>query len=89
MPSSDLALLALATAPQPSTHSGNLNVSYHTHEQLWIGIDTLFGALERPSTVAPITSWCSVTAIYPQVLSHRVVELRSCIGDYLAGSSRA
>ena len=40
---SDLDLLALVAAPGPSTHSGDVNVSYYTGEQLSTGIGTLFG----------------------------------------------
>ncbi|MCA1674127.1 MAG: nucleotidyltransferase domain-containing protein [Actinobacteria bacterium] len=44
VPGSDLDVLALVTAPRPSTHSGDVNVSYYTREQLSTGIGTLFGA---------------------------------------------
>jgi hypothetical protein len=44
VPGSDLDLLGLVTASRPSTHSGDVNVSYYTREQLSSGIGTLFGA---------------------------------------------
>jgi hypothetical protein len=44
VPGSDLDLLGLVSAPRPSTHSGEVNVSYYTREQLSTGIGTLFGA---------------------------------------------
>jgi Nucleotidyltransferase domain len=44
VPGSDLDVLALVTATRPSNHSGDVNVSYYTREQLSTGIGTLFGA---------------------------------------------
>lgn len=41
---SDLDVLALVAAGKPSIHSGDVNVSYYTPEQLSTGIGTLFGA---------------------------------------------
>lgn len=34
VPGSDLDLLGLVTAPRPSTHSGDVNISYYTRDQL-------------------------------------------------------
>jgi predicted nucleotidyltransferase len=52
VPDSDLDVLALVTTPQPSTHTGVVNISYYTHEQLATGIGTLFGAhLKRDAKV--------------------------------------
>lgn len=49
---SDLDLLALVARSRPSTHSGLINVSYYTEQQLATGIGTLFGAhLRRDSKV--------------------------------------
>jgi hypothetical protein len=44
VPGSDLDVLALLAARRSSTHSGDVNVSYYTREQLSTGIGTLFGA---------------------------------------------
>lgn len=41
---SDLDILALAPTRRPSSQSGDVNVSYYTHQQLATGIGTLFGA---------------------------------------------
>ncbi|SDC08377.1 Nucleotidyltransferase domain-containing protein [Raineyella antarctica] len=43
VPGSDVDLLALVAVPRPSTHSGDVNVSYYTSEQLSTGVGTLFG----------------------------------------------
>jgi len=52
VPGSDLDVLALVTAPRPSTHCGDVNVNYYTLDQLWTGIGTLFGAhLKRDAKV--------------------------------------
>lgn len=52
VPGSDLDVLALVATPRPSTHSGYVNVSYYTHEQLSTGIGTLFGAhLKRDAKI--------------------------------------
>jgi predicted nucleotidyltransferase len=52
VPGSDLDVLALVATPQPSTHSGAVNVSYYTREQLSTGIGTLFGAhLKRDAKI--------------------------------------
>jgi hypothetical protein len=52
VPDSDLDVLALVTAPLPSTHFGAVNVSYYTREQLSTGLGTLFGAhLKRDAKV--------------------------------------
>jgi predicted nucleotidyltransferase len=52
VPGSDLDLLGLVTAPRPTTHSGDVNVSYYTREQLSTGIGTLFGAhLKRDAKI--------------------------------------
>jgi predicted nucleotidyltransferase len=52
VPGSDLDLLALVTAPRPSTYAGDVNVSYYTREQLSTGIGTLFGAhLKRDAKI--------------------------------------
>jgi hypothetical protein len=49
---SDLDLLALVDNPRPSTHAGDVNISYYTREQLATGIGTLFGAhLKRDAKV--------------------------------------
>jgi hypothetical protein len=49
---SDLDVLALVSKPRPSTHSGDVNVSYYTRAQLASGIGTLFGAhLKRDSKI--------------------------------------
>jgi predicted nucleotidyltransferase len=44
VPGSDLDMLALVSSSRPSTQSGDVHVSYYTHEQLSTGIGTLFGA---------------------------------------------
>lgn len=44
VPGSDLDLLAVVSRARPSTHAGDVNISYYTHEQLDTGIGTLFGA---------------------------------------------
>jgi predicted nucleotidyltransferase len=52
VPDSDLDVLALVGAPRSSTYSGDVNVSYYTHEQLSTGIGTLFGAhLKRDAKI--------------------------------------
>lgn len=49
---SDLDLLAFVNTPRPSTHAGDVHVSYYTGQQLTSGIGTLFGAhLKRDSRV--------------------------------------
>ncbi|MCW2768441.1 MAG: polymerase subunit beta [Nocardioides sp.] len=49
---SDLDLLALVTTPRPSSHAGDVNISYYTSKQLATGIGTLFGAhLRRDSVI--------------------------------------
>lgn len=49
---SDLDLLTLVNTPRPSTHAGDVHVSYYTGEQLTTGIGTLFGAhLKRDSKI--------------------------------------
>lgn len=49
---SDLDLLALVDAPQPSHSAGDVNISFYTAEQLCSGIGTLFGAhLRRDSKI--------------------------------------
>ncbi len=44
VPGSDVDVLALVTTPRSSTHSGDVNLSYYTREQLSTGVGTLFGA---------------------------------------------
>lgn len=41
---SDVDLLALTSSPRPSTHSGDINISFYTGKQLLTGVSTLFGA---------------------------------------------
>jgi hypothetical protein len=49
---SDLDVLALVATPRPSTNSGDVNLSYYTHEQLLTGVGTLFGAhLKRDARI--------------------------------------
>lgn len=49
---SDLDVLALVAAPRPSTHAGDVNVSYYTRQQLSTGVGTLFGAhLKRDAKI--------------------------------------
>lgn len=49
---SDLDLLALVSTPRPSTHAGDVSVSYYTREQLATGVGTLFGAhLKRDAKI--------------------------------------
>jgi len=48
----DLDLLGLVNAPRPSTHSGDVNISYYTCDQLSTGVGTLFGAhLKRDAKI--------------------------------------
>jgi hypothetical protein len=47
VPGSDLDLLGLVNAPRPSTHSGDVNISYYTRDQLLTGVGTLFGGPSR------------------------------------------
>lgn len=52
VPGSDLDLLGLVTAPHSSAHSGDVNISYYTRDQLSTGIGTLFGAhLKRDAKI--------------------------------------
>lgn len=52
VPGSDLDLLGLVSVPHPSTHSGNVNISYYTRDQLSTGVGTLFGAhLKRDAKI--------------------------------------
>ena len=52
IPGSDLDVIALVDASKPSRHSGDVNVSYYTGEQLTSGIGTLFGVhLKRDSKI--------------------------------------
>jgi predicted nucleotidyltransferase len=52
VPGSDLDLLGLVNTPRPSTHSGDVNISYYTHDQLVTGVGTLFGAhLKRDAKI--------------------------------------
>ena len=52
VPSSDLDLLALVADPRPSTHSGDVNISYYTRDQLSTGVGTLSGAhLKRDAKI--------------------------------------
>lgn len=52
VPGSDLDLLGLVNASRPSTHSGVVNISYYTRDQLSTGIGTLFGAhLKRDAKI--------------------------------------
>jgi predicted nucleotidyltransferase len=44
LPESDLDVLALTTAPQPSIQAGLVNVTFYSLEQLQSGVGTLFGA---------------------------------------------
>ena len=44
VPGSDLDLLGLVNAPRSSAHSGDVNISYYTRDQLSTGVGTLFGA---------------------------------------------
>lgn len=49
---SDLDLLAMVDTPRPTTHAGDVNISYYTYEQLSTGIGTLFGAhLKRDAKI--------------------------------------
>lgn len=49
---SDLDLLALVDMPRPSTHAGQVNISYYTRQQMETGIGTLFGThLKRDSRI--------------------------------------
>lgn len=52
VPGSDLDLLGLVSAPRPSTHFGDVNISYYTRDQLSTGVGTLFGAhLKRDARI--------------------------------------
>jgi predicted nucleotidyltransferase len=52
VPGSDLDLLGLVDVSRPSTHSGNVNISYYTRDQLSTGVGTLFGAhLKRDAKI--------------------------------------
>lgn len=51
-PDSDLDILALVPRPRPSTHSGDVNISYYTLDQLSTGAGTLFGShLKRDAKI--------------------------------------
>lgn len=43
VPGSDVDILAMVAISRPSSHFGDVNVSYYTREQLSTGIGTLFG----------------------------------------------
>lgn len=52
LPGSDLDVLALVTMSRPSIHSGDVNASCYTRQQLSTGIGTLFGAhLKRDAKI--------------------------------------
>lgn len=52
VPGSDLDLLGLVSASRPSNHSGDVNISYYTPDQLSTGVGTLFGAhLKRDAKI--------------------------------------
>lgn len=52
VPDSDLDVLALVPRPRPSTHSGEVNISYYTLDQLSTGVGTLFGShLKRDAKI--------------------------------------
>jgi predicted nucleotidyltransferase len=49
---SDLDVLVLVAASRPSSHAGDVNVSFYTREQLATGVSTLFGAhLKRDAKI--------------------------------------
>ena len=52
VPGSDLDLLGLVNGPRPSIHSGDVNISYYTRDQLSTGVGTLFGVhLKRDAKI--------------------------------------
>ncbi len=52
VPGSDLDLLGLVSASRPGYHSGDVNISYYTRDQLSTGVGTLFGAhLKRDAKI--------------------------------------